>query len=112
MLNVASVLDPPLHTDTNDLPNKANTLQKIRKFILAIMIIEIDTKDEIELVISSVFYREDQDFEDQMKELDTKLQNFCESKVMGLINSDNIDGTCHKRSRLLLIKQKWNRSFR
>lgn len=49
-----------IHTGTNDLPNKINTLQEIAKVISAIK--KHDTKREIELVISSVIYREDQDF--------------------------------------------------
>ena len=41
-----------IHSGTNDLTNKVNTLQNIRKVINAIK--ENDVNDEIEIVLSSV----------------------------------------------------------
>ena len=41
-----------IHSGTNDLTNKVNTLQKIRKVMNTIK--ENDVNDEIEIVLSSV----------------------------------------------------------
>ena len=62
-----------IHSGTNDLTNKVNTLQNIRKVINAIK--ENDVNDEIEIVLSSVIHRDDQDLEDQISELNKKLEN-------------------------------------
>ena len=56
-----------IHSGTNDITNKVNTLQKIRKVINAIK--ENDVNDEIEIVLSSVIHRDDQDVEDEINEL-------------------------------------------
>ena len=61
-----------IHSGTNDITNKVNTLQKIRKVINAIK--ENDVNDETEIVLSSVIYRDDQD---EIDELNKKLENLC-----------------------------------
>ena len=61
-----------IHSATNDITNKVNTLQKIRKVINAIK--ENDVNDETEIVLSSVIYRDDQD---EIDELNKKLENLC-----------------------------------
>ena len=61
-----------IHSGTNDITNKVNTLQKIRKVINAIK--ENDVNDETEIVLSSVIYRDDQD---EIDELNKKLENPC-----------------------------------
>ena len=48
-----------IHSGTNDITNKVNTLQKIRKVINAIK--ENDVNDKTEIVLSSVIHRDDQD---------------------------------------------------
>ena len=62
-----------IHSGTNDITNKVNTLQKIRKVINAIK--ENDANDEIEIVLSSVIHRDDQDVEDEI----SLLKKTCES---------------------------------
>ena len=65
----------------------------------------------VELVISSVIHREDQDFEDQIKKFNTKLQNFCKGKGTWFINTNNIiNGTCLNRSQLHVNKSGTNPS--
>ena len=61
-----------IHSSTDDITNKVNTLQKIRKVINAIK--ENDVNDETEIVLSSVIYRDDQD---EIDELNKKLENLC-----------------------------------
>ena len=64
-----------IHSGTNDITNKVSTFQKIRKVINAIK--ENDVNDEIEIVLSSVIHRDDQDVEDEINELNKKLENLC-----------------------------------
>ena len=47
-----------IHSGTNDLTNKVNTLQKIRKVINAMK--ENDLNDETEIALSSAIHRDDQ----------------------------------------------------
>ena len=44
------------HTGTNDIQNKVNTLQKVRKVITTIK--EIDVNNEVQIAFSSVIHRE------------------------------------------------------
>ena len=67
-----------IHTGTNDIQNKVNTLQKVRKVITTIK--EIDVNNEIQIAFSSVIHRNDQDFEEEIKEINRKLENLCKGK--------------------------------
>ena len=67
-----------IHNDTNDIQNKVNTLQKVRQVIT--IITEIDVNNEIQIVFSSVIHRDDQDFEEEIKEINRKLENLCKGK--------------------------------
>ena len=73
-----------IHTSANDMPNKVNTLQKIRNVISAIK--GDDSKGKRELAISSVIYQEDQESGDQIKEFNAKLESFCRGIDMRIIN--------------------------
>ena len=89
-----------IHSGTNDITNKVNTLQKIRKVIHAIK--ENDVNDEIEIVLSSVIHRDDQDVEDEINELNKNLENLCKS--MRFIDNSNIKSSSLNRSKLHLNK--------
>ena len=91
-----------IHSGSNDITNKVDTLQKIRKVINAIK--ENDVNDEIEIVLSSVIHRDDQDVEDEINELDKKLENLCKGKGMSFINNSNIKSSSLNRSKLHLNK--------
>ena len=91
-----------IHTGTNDIQNKVNTLQKVRKVITTIK--EIDVNNEIQIAFSSVVHRNDQDFEEEIKEINRKLENLCKGKGIKFINDTNIDGSCFNRSKLHLSK--------
>ena len=56
-----------IRSGTNDITNKVNTLEKIRKVINAIK--ENEANDNIEIVLSSVIH---QDLEDGINELNKK----------------------------------------
>ena len=91
-----------IHTGTNDIQNKVNTLQKVRKVITTIK--EIDVNNEIQIAFSSVIHRNDQDFEEEIKEINIKLENLCKGKRIKFINNTNIGGSCLNRSKLHLNK--------
>ena len=54
-----------IHSGTNDITNKVNTLLKIRKVIKTME--ENDVNDKVKIVLSSVIHRNDQDVEDEIK---------------------------------------------
>ena len=77
-----------IHSCTNDITNKVNTLQNIRKVINTIK--ENGVNDEIEIVLSIVIHREDQDLEDKIIKLNKKLENLCKVRCMRFIDNINI----------------------
>ena len=89
-----------IHSGTNDITNKVNTLQKIRKVIHAIK--ENDVNNETGIVLSSVIHRDDQDAEDEINELNKKLENLCKGKDMRFIDNSNIKSSSLNRSKLHL----------
>ena len=91
-----------IHSDTNDLTYKVNTLRKIRKVINAIK--ENDVNNEIQIVLSSVIHRDDQDLEDEINKLNEKLENLCKRKGMRFIDNSNIKSSSLNRSKLHLNK--------
>ena len=91
-----------IHTSTNDIQNKVNTLQKVRKVITSIK--EIDVNNEIQITFSNVIHSNDEDFEEEIKEINRKLENLCKGKAIKFINNTNIDGSCLNRSKSHLNK--------
>ena len=74
-----------IRSGSNDIANKVNILQKIRKVIKAV--IENDVSDEIVIILSSVIHRDDQDIEDDINELNKKLENLCKRKGMRSVDN-------------------------
>ena len=60
--------------------------------------------DEIEIVLSGVIHREDQDLVNEINELNRKLENFCKGKGMRFICNSNIKSSSLNRSKLHLNK--------
>ena len=56
------------------------------------------------MAFSSVIHRNDQDFEEEIKGINRKLENLCKGKEIKFINNTNIDGSCLNRSKLHLNK--------
>ena len=77
-----------IHSCTNDFTYKVNTLEKIRKVINAIK--ENDVNNKIEIALSGVIHRDDQDLEDEINKLNIKLENLCKGKGMRFIDNSNI----------------------
>ena len=88
-----------IHSGTNDITNKVNTLQKIRKVINAIK--ENDVNDEILL---SVIHQDDQDVEDEINELNKIPENLCKGKGMRFIDNSNIKISSQIEANYTLIK--------
>ena len=63
---------------------------------------ENDVSDEIEIVLSSVINRDDQDLEDEINKLNKKLENLCKGKGMRFIDESNIKSSSLNRSKLHL----------
>ena len=89
-----------IHSGTNDLTYKVNTLQKIRKVINAIK--ELDVNNQIEIVLSSVIHRDDEDLENEINKLNKKLANLYKGKGMRFIDNSNIKSSSLNRSKLQL----------
>ena len=60
-----------IHTGTNRIQNKINMLQKVRKVNTAIK--EIDVNNGVKIIFSRVIHRDDQNFEEEIKEVNSKL---------------------------------------
>ena len=60
--------------------------------------------DEIEIILSSVIHRDDQDLEGEINELNKKLENLCKGKGMCFIDNSNIKISSLNRSKLHLDK--------
>ena len=75
-----------IHTSTNDIQNKVRTLQKVRNVITTIK--EIDVNNEIQITLLTAMICDDQDIEEEIKEINRKLENLCKGKGTKLINSN------------------------
>ena len=92
-----------IHAGTNDIQNKVNTLQNVKKVITAIK--EIDVNNEIQIAFSSAIHCDHQDFKEEIKEINKKVENLCKAKGIKFINNNNNnDGSCLNRSKLHLNK--------
>ena len=63
-----------IHCGTNDIENEINTLKKIRKLVKEIE--EYDKQNPPKIVISSLIKRYDKDFNDDIANINEKLQRF------------------------------------
>ena len=62
-----------IHTETSDIQNNINILQKMRKIISSIK--EYDTDDNIKFALFSIIHRSDHDLEDNISEINGKPEN-------------------------------------
>ena len=77
-----------IHSGTNDIKNKANIMHKIRMVMHAIK--ENYANEETEVVQSSFINRDDQDVEDEINEINKKLEKLCKGRCMRFIDNSNI----------------------
>ena len=59
---------------------------------------------KIQIASSSVIHYDDQGFEEEIKEINRKLENLYKGKRIKFINNNNIEGSCLNRSKLHLNK--------
>ena len=92
-----------LNCGTNDILNEINTLKKLKKFLKEIE--GYDTHKKPHVVISSLIKRYDQDFNEDIKSINEKIQSLCKSKGLSFIDKSNIDKSCLNRSELHLNRR-------
>ena len=92
-----------LHCGTNDISNEINTLKKLKKLLKEIE--GYDTHRQPQVVISSLIKRYDQDFNEDIKSINEKIQSLCKSKGLSFIDNSNIDKSCQNRSELHLNRR-------
>ena len=64
------------------------TAQKVRMVITIIK--EIDVNNKVQITFSGIFQRDDQDFEEEIKEINRNLENLCKSKGVKFINNNTL----------------------
>ena len=92
-----------IHCGTNDIENEINTVKKIKKLVKEID--EYDKQNPPKVVISSLIKRYDQDVNDDIANINEKLQRFCNSKGLSFIDNNNIDRTCLNKGKLHLNRR-------
>ena len=78
------------HCGTNDIPDKLNTVKKIKKLVKEI---EENNQENIpQVVIFSIIKRHGQDYNEETQSINDKLQRFCTSKgLFSLITTISIN---------------------
>ena len=92
-----------LHCGINDISNEINTLKKLRKLLREIE--RYCTHKKPQVVIFSLIKRYDQDFNEDIKSINEKIQSLCTSKGLSFIDNSNIDKSCLNRSKLQLNRR-------
>ena len=80
-----------------------NTVKKIKKLVKEID--EYDKQNPPKVLTSSLIKRCDQDFNDDIANINEKLQRFCNSKGLSFIDNNNIDRTCLDKDKLHLNRR-------
>ena len=78
-------------------------MTKIRKVVATVE--EMDNQRKINLGFSSVIGREDVDKTDETVAVNDRLQKYCLSKGLLLVDNSNIDAYCLNRGKLHLNRQ-------
>ena len=87
----------------NEIENEINTVKKTKKLVKEID--EYGKQNPPKVVISSLIERYDQDFNDDIANINEKLQRFCNSKGLSFIDNNNIDRTCLNKGKLHLNRR-------
>ena len=92
-----------IYCGTNDIENEINTVKKIKKLVKEID--EYDKQNPPNVVISSLIKRYDKDFNDDIANVNEKLQRFCNGKGFSFIDNNNIDRSCLNKGKLHLNRR-------
>ena len=88
---------------TNDIPNNINTVKKIKKLVKEI---EENNHENIpQVVIFNIIKRNDQDCNEEIQNVNDKLQRFCTSKGLSFNDNNNIDKSCLNKDKLHLNRR-------
>ena len=93
--------------------NEISTLKKLKKSLKEIE--GYDKQNKPQVVILSLIKKYDQDFNEEIKSINEKLERLCTSKGLSFIGISNIDKSCLNRSKLYLNKRGsffWANSFK
>ena len=92
-----------VHCGTNDIPNNINTVKKIKKLVKEI---EENNHENIpQVVIFNIIKRNDQDCNEEIQNVNDKLQRFCTSKGLSFNDNNNIDKSCLNKDKLHLNRR-------
>ena len=92
-----------IYCETNYIENEMNKVKKIKKLVKEID--EYDKQNPPKVVISSLIKRYDKDFNDDIADINEKLQRFCNSKGLSFIDNNNIDRSCLNKGKLHLNRR-------
>ena len=92
-----------LHCGTNDISNEINILKKLKKLLKESE--GYDTHKKPQVVMSSLIKRYYQNFIEDIKSINEKVQSLCTSKGLSLIDNNNIDESCLNRGKLHINKR-------
>ena len=92
-----------IHRGTNDIEKEINTLKKIEKSVKAID--EYNKQNPPQVVISSLIKRYDQDFNNDIANINEKFQRFCNTICVHFIESNNIDRSCLNKRKFHLSRR-------
>ena len=92
-----------VHCGTNDIPNNINTVKKIKKLVKEIE--ENNHENILQVVISSIIKRYDQDYNEEIQNINDKLRRFCTSRCLFLINNNKMDKSCLNKGKLHLNRR-------
>ena len=73
--------------------------KKLERLLLPLKKLMLTMKSKLLFQLS-----DDQDFQEEIKEINRMLENLCKGKEIKFINNINIDGSCLNRSKLHLNK--------
>ena len=80
--------------------NFFNTVKKIKKLVKEID--EYDKQNPPKVVKSSLIKRYNNNFNDDIANINEKLQRFCNGKGLSFIDNNNIDRSCLNKGKLHL----------
>ena len=77
-----------MHVCTNDLTKGVNTMSKVRKIVSATP--EVDSTRNIQLGFSNIIQRAEKDYSKKIKDINTRLKNYCFVRVSFLLTTANL----------------------
>ena len=86
-----------IHVGKNDLKNGVN-MRKVRNCLA--FILNLDKTENFQTGFSSIICRTDKDINNEIKETNIKMKNYCPDKKFTFVDNDNINESCLNNSKL------------